>query len=211
MACHAVPLGNSSQLHLFFLLCHITASCCYKLFMLSSHLVTALAYIQLLMLHMYLHDVQLSHPHTAVMLYSCYMLCGLVQSLCKVSPLSFFPLLYEKELFYTQFLSSHAITIPSIRHQVISRLTTTAIPISSNPCQTVKYDLLRQCTDNSVRANNSLFTPPSCNRYQARKKVQTSLLLISLLASVCYYYIIYYNCKTQMHEHSTIIKLLIIS
>ena len=44
MACHAVPLGNSSQLYSLFLFCCITVSCCYKLFMLISHLVTALAY-----------------------------------------------------------------------------------------------------------------------------------------------------------------------
>ena len=139
MACHAVLLGNSSQLHLFFLLCCITASCRYKFFILSSHLVTALHIIQLLMLHMYLHDVQLSHSHTAIVLYSCYMLCGLVQSLCKASPLSFCHCLMRTVVLHSFSAEMQWPVHPSIIKWYLSWQPQQS-QFHQNPHQTIKKD-----------------------------------------------------------------------
>ena len=146
-------------------------------------------------------------PHTAI-IYSCYMLCG---HYVKYLHYRFFHCFMRKSCSIHSFSAAMQWPVhPSVIkwcldwqpqqsqfHQIHAKQSNTTY--SGN----VQITLWEQTTVFSL--------PPSCNRYQARKKVQTSLLLISLLVSICYYYIIYYNCKTQMHEHSTIIKLLIIS
>ena len=158
--------------------CLLSLQAVHVKFVLSSCFVSALACIQLFMLHLHIHDVQVSRPHTASVLYNCYISCCLVQSLCKASTLSFCHCLMRSSS--TQFLSSAAMTSPPIHDQVISWLTTTAIPISSKSTSNSWTDWTY-----SVNAQTTLWDQttlsPSPQLLPIQKRIQTSLLFISSL------------------------------